>query len=150
MSRVHRDVLVEIIMMSVIRLDRDNNPVTIYEFPAAVRRLRWEMIRVGLIREVHRIQEEQRAIEEEGKTTSMWTKAFESMENAAAEVMDEMAGVEKPAPGTGISISPIKRRIMNFTRGKQHKSEDGGRGDDETAAVSSSTHKELKRTDSWA
>ena len=111
-SRIARDPLVEIIHSHVVRLDGKNNEVKVFEYPTAVKRLRWEAVKTGMIREMYR-----RAAEDEekkgGKKKFDWTKAFSAMEREAADRADNMASHENAAPGTSADSKDEKRPRLN-------------------------------------
>lgn len=96
-SRIHRDILKDIIYKHVERVDKDGQPIIIYEFPGAVRRLRWETIRTGLIRELYRRREEE-------QSKDKWTAAFEAMDS-------DQLGMEVEADDKVLRLSPVARGV---------------------------------------
>jgi hypothetical protein len=103
-ARIHRDKLKEIIYTNVERVDQNGQPIIIYTYPAAVRRLRWETIRTGLIRELNRRKEE------EG-VKDKWGAAFEAMDSDAVGLM---GGAEAEGNNdNSVSISPVRRFIKS-------------------------------------
>jgi len=110
-SRIHRDELKAIINTSVERVDENGQFIIIFEYPQAVKRLRWETIRTGLSRELKRLAQS-------GSHGGAWTKAFLAMErNNHGYIEDAMeSAFADPSASAGVvrnGVSTLKAKAKS-------------------------------------
>ena len=108
-EQISRDTLLSIVMSSAQRTDEDGMHVEVFEFPAAVRRLRWHAVMLGMMRECARIKGEVPG-QSQQKMYQAWTKSFKHM----ASGMDDRD--ELPTDGSLPFAAPLPSRTKSRAR----------------------------------
>ena len=98
---IHREDILEVVHSFHMWTLADGSEVAVVDYPLAVRRARWYTVRLGIIREYHRVRSKTNANASPSDVYKAWRNSLESMDGVGHEIKDPAlaSGTDSDRPG---------------------------------------------------